>query len=183
MRRTRTLPLAAIAAATLALSACGGGSAGGGGGYDSSGGYGAPPPAPAASAPAPAGPAGGAADGLPALNATEAASLGTIVSDAGGFTLYRFEKDSAKPPKTTCVGECATKWPPVVVDPTGTLSLDGVDKSKVGMVQRPDGTSQLTIGGWPVYRFAGDAEPGEAKGQGVGKTWFAITPDGKKAEG
>ena len=51
------------------------------------------------------------------------------------------------------------------------------------MVQRPDGTSQLTLGGWPVYRFAGDTEPGATGGQGSSGTWFAVTPEGKKAAG
>jgi predicted lipoprotein with Yx(FWY)xxD motif len=49
------------------------------------------------------------------------------------------------------------------------------------MVQRPDGASQLTINGWPVYRFSGDKTPGATTGQGVGTVWFAVTPDGKKA--
>jgi predicted lipoprotein with Yx(FWY)xxD motif len=177
MPRHRLLSLAAIAAATLALSACG----------DSVGGadpYGAGT-APAGSAPAPADPnAAAPAVGGPLLAAKEAANLGVVVTDAEGFTLYRFDKDSAKPtPTTTCVDACATKWPPVTVDPKGTLSLEGVDKAAVGLLRRPDGTSQLTLGGWPVYRFAGDTEPGAAGGQGLSGTWFAVTPDGKKAAG
>jgi hypothetical protein len=81
------------------------------------------------------------------------------------------------------VDACATKWPPVTVDPKGKLGLEGITKEAVGMVQRPDGTSQLTLGGWPVYRFAGDTEPGATGGQGSGGTWFAVTPEGKKAAG
>ena len=177
MPRHRLLPLAAIAAATLALSACGGT----GSGSDP---YGTAA-APGGAAPAPVDPAAAAPiAGSPMLAAKDASDLGTIITDAEGFTLYRFDKDKAKPtPTTNCVDDCATKWPPVTVDPKGKLTLEGVDKSVVGMVQRPDGTSQLTIGGWPVYRFAGDAEPGATAGQGVSGTWFAITPDGKKAAG
>lgn len=70
---------------------------------------------------------------------------------------------------------------PLVVDPEGALNLEGVDRSVVGMVQRPDGSSQLTIAGWPVYRFAGDATPGATSGHGTDGTWFAVTPAGGKA--
>ncbi len=50
-------------------------------------------------------------------------------------------------------------------------------------MQRPDGTSQLDHRGWAVYRFAGDAAPGATEGQGVGGTWYAVTPEGRKAAG
>lgn len=180
MSRHRVLPIAAIAAAAFALSACGGGGA-------ASDPYAPAPagtPAPAVAPPAPAAPDApdaGARSDSPLLAAKDEAELGTIVINEGGFTLYRFDKDTAKPPSTTCVDACATKWPPVTVDPTGKLGLAGVDKAAVGLVKRPDGTSQLTLGGWPVYRYAGDTTPGATSGQGVGGTWFAVTPDGKKA--
>jgi predicted lipoprotein with Yx(FWY)xxD motif len=181
MPRPRLLPLAAVAAATLALSACGGGTS-----SDPYGSVSAPAASSAPAAPAAGGSAGAGSDasgaaGVPLLAAKDEPKLGKIVADAGGFTLYRFDKDTAKPPTTTCVDACATKWPPVTVDPKGKLGLEGVEQANVGMVQRPDGTAQLTLGGWPVYRFAGDTTPGATGGQGVGGTWFAVTPDGKKA--
>lgn len=159
MRRTIAATLAA--AAVLALGAC------------STGATGSPAAAPATTA-APV-------TAAYSLVAGQSPELGTIVADAEGFTLYRFDADTADPPTSTCVDGCAEKWPPFVVDPTGQLTLEGVDQGSVGMVQRPDGTSQLTIGGWPVYRFAADTAPGATAGQGVGGTWFAVTPDGKKA--
>ena len=179
MLRHRLLPLAAVAAATLALSACGSS----GTGSDPYGSVSAPAgavsPAPAAGAE----PSAAAGDG-PLLAAKDEPKLGKIVADAEGYTLYRFDKDTAKPTTTTtCVDACATKWPPVTVDPKGTLTLEGIDKAAIGMVARPDGTSQLTLGGWPIYRFAGDTTPGATGGQGAGGTWFAVTPEGKKATG
>ncbi len=176
MLRHRVLPLAAIAAATLALSACG--SSG-----TSSDPYASVSAPGAGVTPAPVEAPAGAATTGPLLAAKDEPKLGKIVADAEGYTLYRFDKDTAKPPSSTCVDDCATKWPPVTVDPKGKLTLDGIDKAAIGMVARPDGTSQLTLGGWPVYRFAGDATPGATGGQGVGGTWFAVTPDGKKAKG
>ena len=107
--------------------------------------------------------------------------LGKIVVDQDGRTLYRFDKDSPQPPTTTCTGGCQTTWPPEIIQPGGKVYADGVDKSVVGTVTRPDGTKQLTIAGWPLYRFSGDHAAGDTKGQGVNGTWFAIAPDGKKA--
>ncbi|QSY49249.1 MULTISPECIES: hypothetical protein [Streptomyces] len=117
------------------------------------------------------------------LSASKAGALNPVVVNGAGFTLYRFDKDTASPSKSTCNGECASTWPPVVVARGGKIFLDGVDKSKVGTVKRDDGTLQVTVGGWPVYRFSKDTKPGETKGQGVGGTWFGVTPDGKKAGG
>ncbi|MFI8521287.1 SCO0930 family lipoprotein [Streptomyces sp. NPDC085481] len=106
------------------------------------------------------------------------ATLGPVVTDGAGFTLYRFDKDTAKPSTSACSGGCAKTWPPV---PAGSTRPGGVDAAKVGSLVRADGVKQLTIAGWPVYRFAKDTAPGQTNGQGVGGTWFAVTPDGKKA--
>ncbi|MET9624563.1 SCO0930 family lipoprotein [Streptomyces sp. NPDC006464] len=105
--------------------------------------------------------------------------LGKVVTDSEGFTLYRFDKDSANPPRATCEGDCAKAWP--VVSAVGAKAPDGVGAAELGQVVRADGTKQLTIGGWPMYRYAKDTKAGDTNGQGVGGTWFAAAPDGKKA--
>ncbi|WP_329457099.1 hypothetical protein [Streptomyces sp. NBC_01497] len=115
------------------------------------------------------------------LSATKAGDLDPVVVNGAGFTLYRFDKDTADPSKSNCAGDCAATWPPVIVDPSGKLFLDGVDMKNVGAVKRDDGSMQLTIGGWPVYRFSKDLKAGQTNGQGVGNTWFGVTPDGGKA--
>ncbi|MET7300998.1 hypothetical protein [Embleya sp. NPDC005575] len=117
--------------------------------------------------------------GKAVLKAGTDAKLGAIVTDDSGFTLYRFDKDTAKPSKSNCDGDCAAKWPAVTT--TGSVTVNGLDQSAVGSVTRSDGSTQVTIAGWPVYRFAADAKPGDTKGQGVNGSWFAVTPDGKKA--
>ena len=104
---------------------------------------------------------------------------GKVLTDSAGRTLYRFDKDSFEPPKTTCEGECATTWPPVPA--SGATAAQGVDKALLGEVSRPDGTKQLTVGGWPMYYFAKDTKAGDIKGQGLKGTWFASAPNGKKA--
>ncbi|MFF3445932.1 SCO0930 family lipoprotein [Streptomyces sp. NPDC002667] len=113
------------------------------------------------------------------LSVTESVKLGKVLTDGAGFTLYRFDKDTAEPPKSSCDGACATAWPPVPA--AGAEAATGVDKALLGEVTRSDGTKQLTIGGWPMYRFAKDTKAGDTNGQNVGGTWFASAPNGKKA--
>ena len=126
--------------------------------------------APSAAVQAPASDAGGLA--------TASTTVGTVVTSEG-HTLYRFSEDTAKPSASTCVGACATAWPPVLGD--GVPAVDGLPADLVGTVRRADGTEQLTLDGWPLYRFAEDTAPGEVNGEGVGGTWQAIGPDGTPA--
>ncbi|MFB6938986.1 SCO0930 family lipoprotein [Streptomyces chartreusis] len=109
------------------------------------------------------------------------AELGELLTDSDGMTLYRFDKDVADPAKSNCDGDCATKWPPVPAN--DAKAGVGIDKNLLGSVTRTDGTKQLTIDGWPAYRYAKDTKAGDVNGQGVGGTWYALAPTGKKAEG
>ena len=160
---SRTPALAAVAAiAAIALSACSGGTE-----VPT-----IPSRAPAAPVTAIERPQG------TIVSANSTAQLGTVVVDGLGFTLYRFDGDSAQPPAATCAGPCAETWEPVVAaDP---IKLEGLAEKAVGSVERPDGQVQLTIGGWPVYRRVGDA-PGATDGHGADGKWFAVAPDGDKA--
>ncbi|WP_380284382.1 hypothetical protein [Kitasatospora purpeofusca] len=170
-RRTSRRPgrLAVLAASGLAAAAlvagCG-----------SSGSSSSAPTKPPAASSAPASP------GMTAttLRTTTDAHLGTIVTDSAGFTLYRFDHDSATPPTATCDGSCATLWPPVPATGT-TVSVSGIDAKLVGTVTRADGSKQLTLAGWPLYRYAPDQKPGDTMGQGVQGIWFAATPTGDRA--
>ncbi|MDJ0340959.1 SCO0930 family lipoprotein [Streptomyces sp. H10-C2] len=105
--------------------------------------------------------------------------LGPIVTDSKGFTLYRFDKDTAQPSKSNCVGACAITWPAVPADDASASA--GIKPELLGEVARADGSRQLTLAGWPVYRYAMDTQAGDTKGHGVGGTWNALAPDGKKA--
>ncbi|MEU4172816.1 hypothetical protein AB0F46_38780 [Streptomyces sp. NPDC026665] len=94
--------------------------------------------------------------------------------------LYRFDGDNSDPSTSHCVDTCAVQWPPVTIQKGGNVYLAGVDSDQVGAIRRPDGQVQVTVGGRPVYRFAGDTKPGDLNGQGVGGTWFAVGPKGEK---
>jgi len=115
------------------------------------------------------------------LTASSAGDLDPVVVNGAGLTLYRFDKDTANPSKATCNDDCAVTWPPVTVQKGGKIFIAGLKKKDIGVVKRDDGTLQVTIKGWPAYRFAKDTRPGDTKGQGVGGTWFGLRPDGGKA--
>ncbi|MEV8098116.1 hypothetical protein [Kitasatospora sp. NPDC085879] len=174
----RTALLTASAAAVIALvAACDPG-----GSYNSGGSNNAPAssaPAAPGSPSSPSSTAATPAGGGTALQTATSATLGTIVTDGNGYTLYRFDKDTAKPPVSNCNGQCATLWPPVAA--SDNPQLKGVDAKIVSSVTRADGSKQLTLNGWPLYRYAPDTKPGDTKGQGVGGTWWAVTPMGAKA--
>jgi predicted lipoprotein with Yx(FWY)xxD motif len=95
-----------------------------------------------------------------------------------GRVLYRFEADEHDPPASLCENDCLQVWPPVLTDGTPPR-LDGVDPTLVGTLARPDGTTQVTLGGWPLYRFVDDTGPGTTRGENVGGNWSAIGADGK----
>jgi predicted lipoprotein with Yx(FWY)xxD motif len=142
---------------------------------------------PTAGSTAPAAPSGGEANtpeisnevATTELNARKVARMGTTVQDEDGFVLYRFDDDEDSPAKSNCNGDCAKVWPPAITS-NGEPKLDGVDESLVGTVTRADGTKQLTLKGWPLYRYIGDKKAGQWKGQNVGGKWFVIQPNGTK---
>jgi predicted lipoprotein with Yx(FWY)xxD motif len=115
--------------------------------------------------------------------ATATSSLGRILVDRQGHTLYLFEKD--KRGRSACSGTCAVYWPPAVTKGKPTAGR-GVKQSLLGATRRSDGTSQITYAGHPLYRFGLDTKPGQTKGQDLhdfGAGWYVVSPAGKKIEG
>jgi predicted lipoprotein with Yx(FWY)xxD motif len=130
--------------------------------------------APASSAPASSAPASPAAAASKVQIKTAKTSIGTILVNAQGFTLYSFAKDTST--SSACSGACAAAWPPVIGTP---VAASGVTLSgKLGTIKRSDGTLQATYDGHPLYTFAGDSAPGQVKGNGLNGLWHAITPSG-----
>ncbi|GAA5079244.1 putative lipoprotein with Yx(FWY)xxD motif [Thermocatellispora tengchongensis] len=113
------------------------------------------------------------------LNATDSPTVGAIVTDVKGFTLYRYDKDTAIPPATRCTDRCTDKWQPLLAD--RHMHGHGVHPELVGKVRRPDGSWQATLAGHPLYRYRGDTNPGDINGHGLGGEWYAVTPSGLKA--
>jgi predicted lipoprotein with Yx(FWY)xxD motif len=159
---TRSRPLtfllstAVVPLAALAVAACGGGGA--------------------ATAAAPK-----TSSGAPATVGVSTTSLGKILVNSQGRTLYLFQADVGT--KSACTGACATAWPPLLA--TGNPSAgSGLTASKLGTTTRSGGSQQVTYNGHPLYLFIKDKKPGDVTGQGVtafGAAWFALTPSGNQA--
>jgi predicted lipoprotein with Yx(FWY)xxD motif len=109
---------------------------------------------------------------------TADSGLGTVVVDSDGRTVYVFDKDTPGSGKSACGGDCLAKWPPVVAS-SGRPVADGVT-GQVGTITRDDGSKQVTLGGMPLYSYAGDSHAGDVTGQAVGGVWWAVSPTGTK---
>ena len=101
--------------------------------------------------------------------------LGTVLVSSGGRTLYRFTADSKG--SSSCNGPCAAAWPPLLVVGKPTAGK-GVAASKLGTIKRAGGKLQVTYGGYPLYAYAGDSAAGNAKGEGIGSSWYAVAASG-----
>jgi predicted lipoprotein with Yx(FWY)xxD motif len=159
---TRSRPINVLAAtaliplAALTVAACGGGGA--------------------ATAAAPK-----TSNGASATVGVANSSLGSILVDSTGRTLYLFKADSGS--TSACTGACATAWPPLLATGKRTAGT-GLTASNLGTITRSGGNQQVTYNGHPLYLFIKDKKPGQTNGQGVtafGAAWFALTPSGNQA--
>ena len=183
-RAARLLGAAACVAALGLTTACGGSSS-------------PTPPAPSAAA-VPAGDAAAAAHGagghggqamagMPGMGsgglelyAVQTGSLGVVVTDGEGRLVYGSDQDMTDPPMSMCTGTCTQEWQPLVVPAGQQPDLLGVDADKVGRIAREDGSSQLTLGGWPVYVNRHDDGGLKAAAPDAHGAWFVITPQGRR---
>jgi predicted lipoprotein with Yx(FWY)xxD motif len=93
----------------------------------------------------------------------------SVLANLKGRTLYSLSVE--KHGKFICTGGCLGTWHPLVV-PAGTKPIG---PAKLGTVKRPDGRTQVTYKGRPLYTFSGDSKAGEANGEGIMDvgTWHA----------
>ena len=91
--------------------------------------------------------------------ATMKTPVGTVLATSHGITLYTFKRDGHD--ESNCTGKCASSWPPFLA------SADAKAVKKWALVARPDGNGQWAYDGAPLYAWAKDQKPGEAKGNGL----------------
>ena len=107
--------------------------------------------------------------------------LGTVLAYGNKkMTVYLFEGDKGKASK--CTGPCAAVWPAVTGKPR---AAGGAMSSELGTINRPDGTTQITYKGHPLYLYSKDGDAGDAYGEGIksfGAEWYALAPSGKKVD-
>lgn len=123
-----------------------------------------------------ASPAKTATTTAPATVMVANSSLGMILVDATGRTLYAFANDT--PTMSNCTASCAMLWPPLTAtgQPAGG---SGVDGTKLTVLTGASGM-QVVYNGHPLYLFAQDSAAGDVKGQGfAGGLWHVIAPTGQ----
>jgi len=172
----KILGAAGLAAVALALSACAssGSSSSSAASSPAAGASSPASSAPASSAPASSAPASIVSVGKLGMTTISGAA---VVTNSKGMTLYWFVPDTSTMSK--CTGSCATYWPPLVGPVAAATGVTGT----LGVITRPDGTMQATYDGHPLYTYAGDSVPGQAKGNGLnasGGVWWEMTVSGAK---
>lgn len=116
-----------------------------------------------------------AASGLTTVVVERSQSWGQILALSGNWTVYRLTSD--RKDDTTCTGGCTKVWPPVLLA-HGQAKPMGVGLGHLGALKRPDGSSQVTYEGVPLYRFVGDIRAGQVTGNGKDKfgQWWVVDP-------
>jgi predicted lipoprotein with Yx(FWY)xxD motif len=123
-------------------------------------------------------PATHAAQTKGAVISTAKTSLGQIIVNSNGRTLYLFEKD--RNGKSACSGQCAAFWPPLITSGKPSVT-NGAKASLIGTTKRADGRLQVTYNHHPLYTFVKDKKAGQTNGEGVnafGAVWDAMSPAG-----
>ena len=107
------------------------------------------------------------------VNISTKPGIGSYLTNATGFTLYTFSRDTQNSGTSACTAGCTAKWPAFYA---ANLTLpSGLSASSFTVITRPDGSKQLAYDGWPLYYFINDMTAGETNGQGVGNVWYACT--------
>jgi predicted lipoprotein with Yx(FWY)xxD motif len=107
---------------------------------------------------------------------TGTTSLGTVLTDSKGMTLYYFLPEKGGK-IGACDASCLKTWPPATVTGsptsssgvTGTLGVVSITVSGVA-------ENELTYNSWPLHRYAGDSGAGQINGQNIANVWFAAEP-------
>lgn len=90
-------------------------------------------------------------------------SMGKVLTDAAGMTLYTFDKDADG--KSACYDKCAANWPPLLA------AAGAAAEGDFGLTDRTDGSKQWTYYGKPLYLWVKDTKPGDMTGDGVNNIW------------
>jgi predicted lipoprotein with Yx(FWY)xxD motif len=125
---------------------------------------------------------GGSSDsGSATVAARQLPGVGNVLVDSSGKALYT--SDQERSGTIVCSGACTAFWKPLKTD-TGTPAR-APKAGKLGVIKRPDGSSQVTSNGRPLYTFSEDS-PGKATGDGFADdfqghhfTWHVVRAGGK----
>ena len=106
-------------------------------------------------------------------------SLGPVLVDSRGHTLYAFDLD--KGTKSMCTtGVCAASWFPFLTS-AKPLTAGGVSAAKLGLAKRANGKWQVMFSGHLLYFFSGDKAAGQVRGASIAH-WAALSRTGAKVK-
>jgi predicted lipoprotein with Yx(FWY)xxD motif len=102
---------------------------------------------------------------------TRETSLGNILTDERGMTLYIFDRDTAGATASACSGNCINNWPPFLAaaDAAAHDEWTLVDVEYQGAMQK-----MWAYQGLPLYYWMADQNPGDTSGDGVGGVWHVV---------
>ena len=99
-------------------------------------------------------------------------SLGAVLADRNGMTLYVFDKDTKGAAMSACIDQCIANWPPFLAaegaPADGAWTIVDV-KDKDGAMKK-----MWARDGWPLYLFVKDTKAGDVTGDGVGGVWHVV---------
>jgi predicted lipoprotein with Yx(FWY)xxD motif len=110
-------------------------------------------------------------------------SVGSVVVDGKGRTVYILTSSTTKNVPCTEDSGCTNLWPDLPL-PDGVSAAKagtGIKASLLGTKKSSDGETYPTYNRWLVYEYTGDSGPGQAKGQGIksfGGTWYVLNASG-----
>jgi predicted lipoprotein with Yx(FWY)xxD motif len=120
---------------------------------------------------------------------THTSKQGKVLANSRGFSLYMFAKDTpgakGKSAKSTCYGQCAKVWPPLLVSAGGRAVAargSGVNQRLLATARRKDGKLEVTYDGWPLYTYAPDTKAGQTNGEAAnqfGARWYVLNTKGQ----
>ena len=110
----------------------------------------------------------------PVLKPGQNPNFGEILVGSDGLTLYTFANDPEF--ETTCVDQCAQNWPPLTIAaPSDVATIDSeAILGDISYLTRPDGSTQVTYDGAPLYGFIGDGVPGATNGHNRNEVWYIV---------
>jgi predicted lipoprotein with Yx(FWY)xxD motif len=107
---------------------------------------------------------------------TRSTTLGLVLVDSRGHTLYVFDLDHGT--KSSCIGACTASWHAFLTS-SKPVALHGLSAAKLGRAKRASGKFQVTFMGHPLYFFVGDTKAGDVHGASIAH-WAAFSPTGAK---
>jgi predicted lipoprotein with Yx(FWY)xxD motif len=108
------------------------------------------------------------------VQVTTDATLGKVLTDSAGRTLYFYTKDAGD--TSTCTGGCLAAWP-LFYSADLALTDTSLHASDFATIVRGDGSKQTTYKGWPLYYYVKDTLPKLTLGEKVGNVWYVAKPD------